>query len=30
VVLKTGRVALRGKAAEIRNHPEIRSAYLGM
>ncbi|MEA2934228.1 MAG: branched-chain amino acid transport system ATP-binding protein [Variibacter sp.] len=30
VVLKTGRVALRGKAAEIRNHPEIRSAYLGI
>ncbi len=30
IVLKTGRVALRGKAAEIRNHPEIRSAYLGM
>ncbi len=30
VVLKTGRVTLRGKAAEIRNHPEIRSAYLGM
>jgi ABC-type branched-subunit amino acid transport system ATPase component len=29
-VLKTGRVTLRGKAAEIRNHPEIRSAYLGM
>jgi branched-chain amino acid transport system ATP-binding protein len=30
VVLKTGRVVLRGKATEIRNHPEIRSAYLGI
>lgn len=30
VVLQTGRVVLRGTAAEIRNHPEIRSAYLGM
>jgi branched-chain amino acid transport system ATP-binding protein len=30
VVLKTGRVTLRGKATEIRDHPEIRSAYLGM
>ncbi len=30
IVLQTGRVVLRGSAAEIRNHPDIQSAYLGV
>lgn len=30
IVLQTGRVVLRGSAVEIRNHPEIQSAYLGV
>ncbi len=30
IVLQTGRVVLRGSAAEIRNHPDIQSAYLGL
>ncbi len=30
IVLQTGRVVLRGSAAEVRNHPDIQSAYLGI
>ncbi|MCL4766669.1 MAG: ABC transporter ATP-binding protein [Hyphomicrobiaceae bacterium] len=29
VVLQTGRIVLRGSAQEVRDHPDIRSAYLG-
>jgi branched-chain amino acid transport system ATP-binding protein len=29
-VLQTGRVVLSGTAAEVRDNPEIRRAYLGM
>ncbi|MCC7283786.1 MAG: ABC transporter ATP-binding protein [Acetobacteraceae bacterium] len=30
VVLQTGRVVLRGRSEELRDHPEMRSAYLGL
>jgi branched-chain amino acid transport system ATP-binding protein len=30
IILRTGRIIMQGTAAEVRDHPEIRSAYLGI
>lgn len=30
IILRTGRIIVQGRAAEVRDHPEIRSAYLGI